>query len=323
VTELFPKSNLCVPVLVGPTASGKTKLGIALAESLHGEIVSADSRQIYRHLDIGTAKPTEEERRRVPHHFINLFEPNRMYSAGEYGRDARSLIEQLLCEGKRPILVGGSGLYIRAVLDGFFEGPARDPELLERLKEELHLSGAEAMYARLQEVDPAAAAKMDATKEHRVLRALEVYYTTGIPISEHHERQNTAPSFPAVQFGVEWDRTDLYRRIERRVDEMIANGLETEVQSLREKGFAPHLNALNSVGYRELFDMLDGKLTKSGAVDLIKRNTRRFAKRQMTWFRADRRIRWVRADESTDWTRLAQSLAESIRACDEHLETSN
>ena len=175
--------------LVGPTASGKTTLSILLAEKLGGEIISADSRQIYRFLDIGTAKPTPEELKRVPHHFINILNPDQYYNAGEYGQQARVKIEELLKQNKQPILVGGSGLYVRAVIDGFFEGPGKNSEIREQLESEANVVGSEKLFERLKKIDPISAAKMDATKVRRVIRALEVYYTTGKPISDLHSNQ--------------------------------------------------------------------------------------------------------------------------------------
>jgi tRNA dimethylallyltransferase len=300
--------------IVGPTASGKTALSILLAEKEGGEIISADSRQIYRYLDIGTAKPTPEELNRISHQFINILNPDQYYNAAEYGQQARAKIEELLKQNKQPILVGGSGLYIRAVIDGFFEGPGKNSEIREQLEHEAHTLGSEILFERLKKIDPISAAKMDPTKMRRVIRALEVYYTTGKPISNLHSTQEIKIPFEAVQFGLEWERKALYHRIERRVDGMLENGLIDEVRGLLEKGYSRGVNALNTVGYKEVFDFIDRKIAKEEMIRLIKQNTRRFAKRQLTWFRADKRIRWIPVNDETDWKEIAENIEKEFRS---------
>jgi tRNA dimethylallyltransferase len=282
-----------VLAIVGPTASGKTPVSLLLAERLNGEIVSADSRQIYKYLDIGTAKPTPADRARVKHHFIDILEPGEEYSAGQFGQEARRVIERMFQRGKLPILVGGSGLYVKAVVDGLFEGPGRDPDVRSRLSEQMGREGVGSLLEALRKVDPSAVANMTEVKPRRLIRALEVYAITGKPISEFHAEQETKPKFKAVQVGLDWKRAELYDRINERVDRMIAGGLVDEVKRLRARGYNRHLNALNTVGYKEVFDYLEGSCSLEDAVRLIKQNTRRYAKRQLTWFRADRRIRWV------------------------------
>jgi tRNA dimethylallyltransferase len=294
--------------IVGPTASGKTALSILLAQKLNGEIISADSRQIYRYLDIGTAKPTPEELQRVSHHFINILNPDEQYNAGEYGLQARAQIEQLLKHNTQPILVGGSGLYVRAVIDGFFEGPGKNSEIREHLETEARTFGSENLFERLKKIDPISVAKMDASKVRRVIRALEVYYTTGKTISDLHAVQEVKNIFEVIQFGLEWERKQLYYRIERRVDEMIENGLIEEVRGLLLKGYSRNVNALNTVGYKEAFEFIDGKITKEEMIRLIKQNTRHFAKRQLTWFRGDKRIKWIPVNEETDWHEVAENI---------------
>ena len=300
--------------IAGPTASGKTPLSILLAEKLGGEIISADSRQIYRYLDIGTAKPAPAELKRATHHFINILNPDQFYNAGEYGIQARAKIDELLKQHKQPILVGGSGLYVRAVIDGFFEGPGKNTEVREQLENEAHTLGSEILFERLNKIDPISASKMDVTKVRRVIRALEVYYTTGIPISDLHSVQESKIPFKSVQFGLEWERKALYQRIERRVDEMIENRLVEEVQGLIAKGYLRGANALNTVGYKEVFDYLDGKSTKEEMIRLIKQNTRHFAKRQLTWFRADKRIKWIPVYAGTDWNEIAEHIQKEFRS---------
>jgi tRNA dimethylallyltransferase len=303
-----------VLAVVGPTASGKTRLSILLAERLRGEIISADSRQIYRYLDIGTAKPIPEDLHRIPHHFINILNPDQDYNAGEYGQQARLKIEELLKQNKLPILVGGSGLYVRAVIDGFFEGPGKNTEIREQLEEELHRLGREKFFEKLVKIDPISAAKMDATKVRRVIRALEVYYFTGKSISDLHSTQETKPSFNVMQFGLYWERKNLYKRIDRRADEMLEKGFVEEVRGLIAKGYARGTNAFNTVGYKEVIGSIEGNLTKEEMIKLIKQNTRRFAKRQLTWFRADKRIRWICVNEETDWNKIAETIQKEFQS---------
>jgi tRNA dimethylallyltransferase len=279
--------------IVGPTASGKTPASLLLAERLNGEIISADSRQIYKYLDIGTAKPARADRKRVKHYFIDVLEPDEEYSAGQFGKEARRVVEKILERKKLPIIVGGSGLYVKSVIDGLFEGAGKDPEVRARLADQLVREGVEGLFEGLKKVDPVTAAKMTEVKPRRVIRALEVYYITGKPLSEFHAEQETKPEFTAIQVGLNWKRQELYDRINQRVDRMISDGLVDEVRSLRARGYDRRLNALNTVGYKEVFDYLDGSRSLEDTITLIKRNSRRFAKRQLTWFRADKRIQWV------------------------------
>jgi len=312
-----------VLAIVGPTASGKTALSMLLARKMNAEIISADSRQIYRYLTIGTAKPTPEELRQVKHHFVDILDPDQDYNAGEYSLQARIKIQELLNNGIQPILVGGSGLYLRAVIDGFFKGQGKNFEVREELEEEARTFGGDVLYEKLKKIDPVSAAKMDATKVRRVVRALEVYYSTGKPISELHSVQETVIPFTVVQFGLEWDRKVLYQRNEHRIDEMIKHGLVGEVQALISKGYSRTLNALNTVGYKEVFQFLEGTLTREEMVRLIKQNTRRYAKRQMTWFRADKRIRWISVNEETDWNKIAALIQKEFLAFQKNTFASN
>jgi tRNA dimethylallyltransferase len=302
-----------VLAIVGPTASGKTTLSILLAENLHSEIISADSRQIYKFLNIGTAKPTPEDLRRIPHHFIDVLDPDQEYNAAEYGQQARSKIEELLKRGIQPIIVGGSGLYIRAIIDGFFQGPGKDSEIRESLEQESQKYGAEMLFEKLKRIDPVSAAKMDASKVRRVIRALEVYYTTGKQISDLHSSQETRAPFEVLQYALEWERKTLYERINHRIDEMIENGLVEEVRELKTRGYLSGMNALNTVGYKETFDFIEGKLTKEEMVRLIKQNSRHFAKRQLTWFRADKRIRWISVNERTNWNEITEMIQKEFQ----------
>ncbi len=299
--------------IVGPTCSGKSALGLRLASRFKGEIVSADSRQIYKYLDIGTSKPAEEDRRKIPHHFVDVLDPAEEYSAGAFGVDARRRIEEIVGRSHQPILVGGSGLYIKGVIDGFFEGPAKDPEVREQLGEVLKVSGGQALLEMLRKVDPVSASTMEPVKPRRIIRALEVFYVTGRPISEHHREQVRSLWMECVQMAIEWPRAELYRRIENRVDAMLARGLVEEVKRLQSRGYVRTLNSLNSVGYKEVFDFLEGKSAYDEMVRLIKQNTRRFAKRQLTWFRADKRIRWIKADAHAGMEDLASKAEKGFK----------
>ncbi|GBD94506.1 tRNA dimethylallyltransferase [bacterium BMS3Abin05] len=301
-------------MLVGPTAAGKTALSIYLARFLPDlTVVSADSRQVYRLMDIGTAKPSPEEQAVVPHECINIRFPNEPYSAGMFGKESREVIFRLLRENKRPLVVGGSGLYIRALLDGLFEGELTDPEIRTRLREEIHVKGLQGLYERLRKLDPESARKIHANDEQRILRALEIIEITGEPRSVFLARMKSESPFEPVIYGLTMDRAKLYQRIEARVDRMIQAGLAAEVENLRRLGYKRELRALQTVGYKEMYACLEGEISLEEAVRLIKRNTRRFAKRQWTWFRADKRIRWIEIEPETDFERLAESLAAEIK----------
>ncbi len=303
--------------LVGPTASGKTSVSLLLAELLNGEIVSADSRQIYRRLDIGTAKPSLADRKRAKHHFIDILDPQEEYSAGQFGKDAARVIRTILRRGKVPILVGGSGLYVKAVIDGLFKGPGKDPEIREGLTAQWETEGIEGLLNTLRKVDPVTVAEMREVTPRRVIRALEVYYITGKPLSKFHADREREGDFDAIQFGLEWERKELYDRINRRVDQMIGDGLVDEVRALKKLGYDRRLNALNTVGYKEVFDYLDGLLDYDEMVVLIKQNTRQFAKRQLTWFRADKRIRWIAMTpdrQHNEFTSEIEKIFRSLRA---------
>ncbi len=308
-----PNLKIPLPVLVGPTAVGKTALAVALAEYISDLLViSADSRQIYRYMDIGTAKPTAEERRRAPHEFIDIRNPDEPYSAGTFGREAREVIAARLKQGYVPLVVGGSGLYIRALVDGLFEGEVSDPAVRERLREEARSVGLEVLYRRLQAQDPESAQKIHPNDEQRILRALELMELTGEPRSIFLKKKKQTSPYSPIFVGLTMERQALYRRIEIRVGQMLAAGLVDEVERLRRLGYGPQLQALQTVGYKEIFAFLEGQLSLTEAVDLIKRNTRRFAKRQLTWFRADPRIEWIEIDADTDFDALARKVAKLI-----------
>ena len=300
--------------LVGPTASGKTLISLILAQLLKGEVVSADSRQVYRYMDIGTAKPSKDDRSRIPHHCIDIRLPSDDFSAGEYGALAQGAIREVLDRGRLPLLVGGSGLYVRAAVDGLFQGPQKDPEVRLQLEERLARRGIEDLMSELRRVDPATAGKIDVTKPRRVVRALEVFLVTGRPLSAHHRLQHPIEEYRTVQVGLLWNREELNGRIDQRVEHMMEQGLYEEVKALKAMGFDTACNALNTVGYKELFDVLNGEKDFRAVQALIKQNTRRYAKRQMTWFKADGRIQWVEVSGSKQASELAQEIVRIFRA---------
>jgi tRNA dimethylallyltransferase len=286
-----------VVVLVGPTASGKTAVSLPLAERIGAEIISADSRQVYRYMDIGTAKPTPAERARVPHHFIDILTPDQDYNAGEFGVRGREEIAKILSRGRVPLVVGGSGLYVRSLVDGFFDGPPADPEVRSAIEQRFSAGGVAVLLEELRRVDPVFAARVDPTKPRRMIRALEVFQVTGVPISQLHAELKVEIPFRSQVFGLAWPKAELHNRIGQRCAMMLHGGLLDEVESLVRRGYGPDLNALNTVGYAEAFAFRAGQIGRDEMVELFCRNTRRYAKRQMTWFRKDERIEWIEMGE--------------------------
>lgn len=290
------KKNILI--IVGPTAVGKTSLSIQLAERLENvELISADSRQVYKFMNIGTAKPTGKEIAKVKHHFIDIKFPDEYYSAGRYGKDARQKIYELFQQGKIPIVVGGSGLYIRALVDGFFDKQISDTEVKNRLKLEIKKNGTSNLYDRLKQVDLVTAEKIHPNDGHRIVRALEVYELTGQSLSEFQKQKPEKANFIPIFIGLNRDRKILYQIIEQRVDLMIENNLVDEVKMLIKMGYHSQLNSLQTVGYREVFDYLENRINFDEMVALIKQRSRNYAKRQLTWFRKDKRIKWFNLDD--------------------------
>jgi tRNA dimethylallyltransferase len=279
-------------ILVGPTAVGKTEIALALAEEIDAEIVSADSMQVYRGMDIGTAKPTKDERARIPHHMIDVADPREEFSAGQYLRLATETIKDIRDRGRTPLVVGGTGLYVRALVDGLFEGPSADWSLREELMEmEREMPGS--LHRSLMSADPAAAARIHPSDIRRTVRALEVCKKGG-PISARQVSwSDPAGSKPVRMVGLRRTRPELYGRIERRVDKMMEAGLLEEVKALRNMGCTRGMVSMQALGYKQLMAHMDGEYTLEAAVGLIKRDTKRYAKRQFTWFNADARVRWV------------------------------
>lgn len=284
------KKNLIV--ISGPTAVGKTEAAIKLALHFNTVVVSADSRQFYREMSIGTAKPSADELAAVKHYFIDSHSVTESFSVGDYEKQALQLLDNLFKEHDTVILAGGSGLYIKAVCEGFDELPVAPPEIRERLNKEFHEKGILCLQQKLQAADPEYYKQVDLNNPQRLIRALEVFETTGRPISSYRFASVNKRPFNCVKIGLNLPREVLYDRINRRVDLMIEQGLIEEAHAL-----LPYrrLNALNTVGYAELFDYFDGKTDQDTAISLIKQNTRRFAKRQLTWFRRDAAVQWFDA----------------------------
>jgi len=299
-----------VIVVAGPTCSGKSSLGFLLAKKLNSEIISADSRQIYKYINIGTAKPDAKIISEIKHYFIDELEPAEEFNVSIFEKSSLSIFTKLFVVHKTPIVVGGSGLYIRALVDGLFEIQDNDEDYRKYLSDLRNKNGNEFLYEKLKTIDPTSAAKMYPQNWKRVIRALEVYNLTGRKISELHKEYAREVNIKYFQFGLNWERDILYERINNRVDEMIKNGLVEEVKSLLEKGFSKELNALNTVGYKEIISYLDKKISLERAVELIKRNTRHFAKRQLTWFNADKRIHWFKINSENQLNEISNSIIE-------------
>ncbi len=285
--------------IVGPTAVGKTRLALLLAQKIDAEIVSADSRQIYKYMDIGTAKPGREDLAQAPHHFIDILYPDEDYNAGRYAKDARKTIKEIVERGKTPLVVGGSGLYIKALIDGIFESPEVDPQVRRKVLRELEEYGAAALYKKLEQVDAAYAAKISDNDSQRITRALEVYLSSGIPLSQWHKQGADKADFNPVMYGLIMERKALYEKIETRADKMLQEGLIAEVENLIEMGYSKDLNALNTVGYKEAIQYLEGVCDYDEMTKLIKQHSRNYAKRQLTWFKKEKRIQWYNLDEKT------------------------
>lgn len=300
-----------VIVIVGPTCSGKTRLSLLLAQRLKGEIISADSRQVYKYLSIGTAKPTSEQLNTVKHYFIDELNPDKDFNADIFATRARELIKEVFNLQKVPIVVGGSGLYIKALIDGISVAVNSDKSLREELLRLRKEYGNSFLYEELKKIDPISAKKMLPQNWKRVIRAIEVFRLTGKPIWQHYYTVDVNKSnFNFVQYGLLWGRKKLYEHIEQRVDEMIAQGLLNEVKMILSKGYSKELNSLNTVGYKELIDFIENKITFEQAIHLIKRNTKRYAKRQMTWFNADKRINWITINSFDEIEDIAEKISE-------------
>jgi tRNA dimethylallyltransferase len=293
IDEMIARKTLII--IAGPTATGKTGASIELAKHMDIEIISADSRQIFKYLNIGTAKASKEEQAAVPHHFIDIVEPDELYSAGRFGDEAAQVCAEMFERGKIPCVVGGSGLYIKALVDGLFE-EEKSPELM-KIREDLNLEfndyGIDPIFDRLIKVDQASANLYADKNPRRIIRAMEYYELNKQPISEAHCVKQTQRYFNPIYFAINYDRDKLYERINLRSELMWDGGLIEETKKVLEMGFERDCNSLNSPGYKEAIEFLDGKLNEKEALDRMKMMTRRYAKRQFTWFRKIENIEWI------------------------------
>jgi tRNA dimethylallyltransferase len=300
-------------VLLGPTASGKTALSLLLANKFNAEIISADSRQVYKHIQIATCAPAKEELSKAKHYFVNELELEEDFNAGTFATMSKDIISDVHSSGKNVFIVGGSGLYIKSLIDGFFDEEIKDLSIREKLNERLKTEGREVLYNELMSIDPDTASKMDAGKFRRVIRALEVFYATGKKMSEQQEN-TIKPDFDTVQVGLTFERDILYDRINIRVDGLLGNGLIEEIESLLIKGYTPESNnSLNTVGVKEVFRYLRNEITKEEMTELIKQNTRRYAKRQITWFNADKRIHWINVSQFENYEVCSEHIFELLK----------
>ncbi len=284
-------------MVCGPTGSGKTGLAIDLVRQFDGEIVGADSMQIYRYLDIGTAKPTPAEQSRAVHHMIDIVDPDEAFDAAMYAEAAGRAVRQIIEHGRLPLVVGGTGLYIKSLIYGLFEEGPSDPEIRRRLKQAARQEGSAVLHRRLAEIDVPAARKIHPNDTYRIVRALEVFETTGEPLSKFQQRHHFRKKrFNPLIIGPAWPRPQLYDRINKRVDIMMAQGFESEVRGLLANGYGAGLKSMQGLGYRHLVEVVNGRKPLAEAVSLIKRDHRRYAKRQLTWFNADPSVKWLPPD---------------------------
>jgi len=295
-------------VIAGPTASGKSALAIDLAEQLDGEIVCVDSLTVYRGFTIGSAKPTREQQNQIPHHLLDICEPSDPFTAADFMNMATIAIADIAGRGKVPILAGGTGLYLRALLRGMNKAPGEDAAVRELLWARARQEGAEVLLEELRQVDPETALLLHPNNQIRIVRALEVYQTTGRPISHFHAAHGFTDSpYDALQFCLDLPRPVLYQRIEARVDAMYAAGLVSEVELLLQQGVSPGCKPLQAIGYKEVVAHLEGQFGVDEMLRLIKRNTRHFAKRQLTWFRREPEMQWVVYPENSATIQLASA----------------
>jgi tRNA dimethylallyltransferase len=286
-------------IIQGPTASGKTELAVSLAERFGAEIINADSMQVYCFMDIGTAKPSLEQRRRIPHHLIDIVRPDQPFTAADFRREAGRAIHDITVRGKRVIICGGTGLYIKALTKGLMESPGSDERVRSELKELSIKLGKEVLHNMLLKVDPDSAARLHPNDQFRIIRALEVHRITGRPISELKEKHGfISEPYRCMKIGLSVDRAAVYANIDKRVDWMIVNNLIDEVRGLLAAGYEPSLKPLRSIGYRHICLYLNGEISLLEAISLIKRDTRRYAKRQLTWFNHDQEIKWFEYPEN-------------------------
>ena len=289
--------------IAGPTASGKTALAVELAKAIDGEVVSCDSMQVYKGMDIGTAKPTQEEMQSVVHHMLDVAEPWEDFSVSRYCQMATPIVDDIIARGKTAIIAGGTGLYMDALIRGNSFAPYPSTGMREKLEAQADREGMDAMLTLLHSIDPEAAARLHLKDRKRILRALEVYYETGETITAHNRKtQALPPRYIPIWFGLEdVQRQTLYERIDRRVEQMLSNGLLDEIRTLLAKGISENCTAMQAIGYKEFIDALNGRCTIQEAAALVQQSSRHYAKRQLTWFRRNPAIHWLRRqqDEKT------------------------
>ena len=292
--------------IAGPTASGKTALAVEIAKLTGGEVVSCDSMQVYKRMDIGTAKPTEDEKQGVPHHMLDVAEPDEDFSVSKYCAMATPVVDDILARGKTAIIAGGTGLYMDSLVRGNAFAPFPSTGMREKLEAQADARGMEAMLSLLASVDPDSAARLHPSDQRRIIRAAEVYLETGKTITQHNlETQAVPPKYRPLWIGLDFtDRAELYSRIDRRVDLMLAQGLLEEIQGLLDAGTPPTATSLQAIGYKEPMAALRGELTLAEAVDKIKQESRRYAKRQLTWFRRNRAINWIYHQEPVSFPQV-------------------
>lgn len=288
-------------IVLGPTAVGKSEIALQLAPSINSEIVNADSQQVYRHMDIGTGKPSREAQQRVRHHLIDIVDPDEEFNAAFYRQLATAAIDDIQKRGKNVLVCGGTGLYLKALTHGLFTGPGQDPELRRGLEQELKENGLTALYQRLVEIDASVLSSIHPNDRQRIIRALEVYHSTGKPISVwQKEHAFQEEPFEVLKIGLMRGRAELYDLINRRSEQMLESGLLDEVRGLVSRGYNLELKPLRSVGYRQIGEVLQGGKTVVEALDEMKQETRRLAKRQLTWYRADTDIHWYHPEKQQD-----------------------
>lgn len=287
-------------VIAGPTASGKTALSTQVAKLANGEIVSADSMQIYKYMNIGTAKPTEEEKQGIPHHMMDFLEPTVNFSVADYCQMAGEIIRDIDRRGKIPVIVGGTGLYIDSLVNGVDFGEEEgDGKIREELMDLAEKEGNEAVHKVLEEIDPETAAKYHPNNLRRIIRAIEVYKTQGKTVSQKEREEKISP-YNVAYFAIDWDRSVLYDRINKRVDIMVEEGLIDEVKDLLNRDIDPGCTAMQSIGYKEFYGYLNGETTLDEALEIVKQSSRRYAKRQLTWFRRNKEIHWLSPENALD-----------------------
>ncbi len=305
------KQIICI---AGPTASGKTALAVALAKELGGEVVSCDSMQVYKDMDIGTAKPTPEEMEGIPHHMLSVAAPDEDFSVSRYCRMAAPIVEDIVARGKTAIIAGGTGLYMDALIRGNDFAPYPSTGRREELEALARVQGIEAVLEKLRSVDPESAAKLHPSDQKRIIRAMEVYLETGQTITEHNRiTQLQPPRFTPAWLALEdADRADLYHRIDTRVDKMLEMGLIGEIQGLLDRGIPEKATAMQAIGYKEFVDALRGRCSMQEAADLVRQSSRRYAKRQLTWFRRNKAISWLRRQEGENTGEILEKARQAL-----------